>query len=141
MLRTLERQPVQLRRGLGLALQRRLFGSGAPARRASVRRGGRASQKARALTLSLAGLAPMTRQSGRWKGKAFITGGRARLRQALEMPALVATRFNPDLKAKYDALGQAGKPAKIAITAIMRKLIELANALIRDDRLWAKTPA
>ena len=87
---------------------------------------------------SLAGLAPMTRQSGRWKGKAFITGGRAHLRQALHMPALVATRFNPDLKAKYDALRKAGKPAKVAITAVMRKLIVLANALIRDDRSWAR---
>lgn len=90
---------------------------------------------------SLAGLAPMTRQSGRWKGKAFITGGRAQLRQALYMPALVATRFNPDLKAKYDALRRAGKPAKIAITAIMRKIIVLANALIRQDRLWERKHA
>lgn len=52
------------------------------------------------------------------------------------MPALVATRFNPDLKAKYDHLKAAGKAAKLAITAIMRKLIVLANALIRDDRKW-----
>ena len=90
---------------------------------------------------SLAGLAPITRQSGRWKGKAFIAGGRAHLRQALYIPALVATRFNPHIKAKYDALRKAGKPAKVAITAVMRKLIVLANALIRDDRVWAKTMA
>ena len=85
---------------------------------------------------SLAGLAPMTRQSGQWRGAAFIQGGRKFLRDALYMPALVAIRFNPDMKAKYDAMRNAGKPAKVAITAIMRKLIELANALIRDGRKW-----
>ena len=92
-------------------------------------------------TASLAGLAPMTRQSGSWRGKASIRGGRATLRQALYMPALVATRFNPDLKAKYQSLVAAGKPAKVAITALMRKLIIIANALIRDDRQWASIRA
>ena len=85
---------------------------------------------------SLAGLAPMTRQSGAWNGKRFIQGGRKHLRDALYMPALVASRFNPDLKAKYHQLREAGKPAKVALTAIMRKLIILANALIRDRRTW-----
>ncbi len=85
---------------------------------------------------SLAGRAPVTRQSGRSQGKAFIQGGRAALRQALYMPAVVACRFIPDLKAKYDQLISSGKPAKLAITAIMRKLIVLANALIRDSRHW-----
>jgi Transposase IS116/IS110/IS902 family len=84
----------------------------------------------------LAGLAPVTRQSGRWQGKAFIQGGRAALRQALYRPAIVACRFNPDLKAKYDQLISSGKPAKLAITAVMHKLIVLANALIRDSRHW-----
>ena len=55
------------------------------------------------------------------------------------LPAIVACRFNPDLKAKYTQLINAGKPPKVAITAIMRKLIVLANALIRDNRLWEKT--
>jgi len=82
---------------------------------------------------ALAGLAPMTRQSGTWKGKAFIQGGRKHLRDALYMPALVATRFNPQMRDKYQTMIQAGKPAKVALTAIMRKLIELANALIRDN--------
>ena len=86
---------------------------------------------------SLAGLAPVARDSGRWKGKRSIRGGRATLRQALYMPALVATRFNPDLKRKYQALIAAGKPAKVAITAIMRKLLLLANALLRDGRKWS----
>ena len=88
---------------------------------------------------SLAGLAPVARQSGSWTGRAFIRGGRANVRQALYMPALVAMRFNQDLKANYDRLKAAGKPSKKAITAIMRKLIVLANALIRDGRKW--TPA
>jgi transposase len=87
-------------------------------------------------TASLAGLAPITRQSGNWKGKSFIQGGRATLRQALYMPALVAIRFNPPLKAKYLALRAAGKPAKVAIVAIMRKLLIIANALLRDSRVW-----
>lgn len=88
---------------------------------------------------SLAGLAPVARQSGQWTGRAFIRGGRANVRQALYMPALVALRFNPDLKAKYDTLKAAGKASKLAITAIMRKLIVLANALIRDGRKWARS--
>ena len=61
---------------------------------------------------SLAGLAPVARQSGRWTGRAFIRGGRASLRQALYMPALVAARFNPDLKAKYDSADQSRKARK-----------------------------
>ena len=66
---------------------------------------------------SLAGLAPIARQSGQWKGKSFIRGGRANVRQALYMPALVAARYNPDLKAKYQQLVTAGKPSKNPITA------------------------
>jgi transposase len=85
---------------------------------------------------SLGGLAPITRQSGNCQGKSRIQGGRAPLRQALYMPALVAIRFNPPLKAKYLALRAAGKPAKVAIVAIMRKLLILANALLRDQRMW-----
>jgi transposase len=86
---------------------------------------------------SLAGLAPVARDSGQHRGKRFIRGGRASLRQALYMPALVAVRFNADLKAKYDALRTAGKPPKVALTAVMRKLVILANALIRDGRTWS----
>lgn len=86
---------------------------------------------------SLAGLAPITRQSGRWKGQSRIGGGRATVRTMLYMPALVATRFNKSLGQTYLTLRNAGKPMKVAITAIMRKLLLLANALIRDDRKWA----
>ena len=85
---------------------------------------------------SLAGVVPYNRDSGQWKGKSFISGGRKPLRDALYMPALVAMRYNPDMKAKYEALRAAGKPAKVAIVAIMRKLIETANALVKADRVW-----
>ena len=86
---------------------------------------------------SLTGLAPMTRQSGKWRGKATIQGGRKQLRDALYMPALVASRYNPDLRDKYQAMIKNGKPQKVALTAIMRKLIELANTLVKADREWA----
>ncbi len=86
---------------------------------------------------SLAGLAPRTRQSGKWTGRAFVWGGRRSLRNALYMPALVAARFNPDLKEKYEQLKKSGKPPKLAITALMRKIVVLANTLIKADRKWA----
>ncbi|MBW6495629.1 MAG: IS110 family transposase [Burkholderiaceae bacterium] len=87
---------------------------------------------------SLAGLAPVTRQSGNWKGKARIFGGRSGLRTMLFMPAVIATRYNAPLRKTYLALYGGGKPWKVAITAVMRKLIVLANALIRDDRKWTE---
>ena len=90
---------------------------------------------------SLAGLVPHSRESGQWKGKSFISGGRKPLRDALYMPALVAMRFNPDLKSKYAALRQAGKPAKVAIVTLMRKLLETANALVKADRTWTPKSA
>lgn len=85
---------------------------------------------------SLAGLAPIARDSGQTRGKRFIRGGRAHLRQALFMPALVAVRFNATMKRKYEAFVAAGKPKKVAIVAVMRKLVVLANALLRDQRAW-----
>lgn len=93
---------------------------------------------ARKQVASLAGLAPITRQSGQWQGKSFIGGGRKPLRDALYMPALVAMRYNLDLKVKYEALRAAGKPAKVAIVVVMRKLIEMANALVKADRMWTQ---
>lgn len=90
---------------------------------------------------SLVGLAPIARQSGRWTGRAFIRGGRAGLRRALYMPALVAARFNPDMKAKYAHLIEVGKPAKVALTAIMRRLVVLANALLKANRTWTPKTA
>ncbi len=90
---------------------------------------------------SLAGLAPITRQSGRWQGRAFIQGGRKPLRDALYMPALVAIRHNPDFKAQYERMKKAGKPSKVALTAIMRKLLILANTLVKENREWREIRA
>ena len=90
---------------------------------------------------SLAGLAPISRQSGKWQGKERIQGGRACLRKAIYLPAVVATRFNPDMKAKYHELIANGKCKKLAITAVMRKLVVMANALLRDGRKWTEMPA
>ena len=80
------------------------------------------------------------RESGKWKGQAKIGGGRGDLRRALYLPALSAARFNPDLKAVYDRLRAKGKPAKLALVAVMRKLVVLANVLVRDDRIWQSRP-
>ena len=80
---------------------------------------------------SLAGLAPLARESGAWKGRRFIQGGREKLRRLLYMPAVAAIRCNPDLASKYTALRDAGKPPKVAITAVMRKLVVLANILVQ----------
>jgi transposase len=88
---------------------------------------------------SLAGLAPMSRQSGKWQGREHIRGGRAEMRRSLYLPTVVETRFNPDMKAKYNQLVASGKCKKLAITAIMRKLLVMANSLLRDRRKWAKT--
>ena len=87
---------------------------------------------------SLSGTAPRICQSGQRKGTAFVQGGRPMVRQALYMPALVAARHNPEMETKYKLLIKAGKPPKVAITAVMRKLVVLANALLRDNRMWAK---
>jgi transposase len=85
---------------------------------------------------ALAGLAPWTRQSGQWKGKSFIGGGRGKVRAALFMAALVASRHNPILKAFRDRLVAAGKPRIVAIVATMRKLLTILNAIIRDNKPW-----
>ena len=69
------------------------------------------------------------------QGKESIQGGRAQLRKALYMPALVATRVNPDMTKKYNQLINAGKEKKVALTAIMRKLLVMANALLRGNRI------
>lgn len=63
------------------------------------------------------------------------------MRDALQMPALASIRFNPDIKAKYGHLRTAEKPAKVAIVAIMRKLMETASALVKADRKWAPKTA
>ncbi|MCZ8178314.1 MAG: IS110 family transposase [Rhizobium sp.] len=85
---------------------------------------------------ALVGLAPWTRQSGQWRGKSFIGGGRAAVRTALYMGALVAARHNPTLKTFRDRLVAQGKPKLVAIIAIARKLITILNALVRDNQSW-----
>jgi transposase len=85
---------------------------------------------------ALAGLAPWTRQSGKWKGKSFIGGGRTAVRSALFMAALVAARHNPELKAFHQRLISAGKPKLVAITATARKLLTILNAMVRTNSIW-----
>lgn len=94
---------------------------------------GSCSNKAAAL---LVGLAPIARDSGESSGKRHIRGGRGGLRTALYMPAVSARTHNPPLKQFYDRLIAAGKEGKVAITAVMRKLVVIANTLIREDRPW-----
>src|SRR3954452_12851913 len=85
---------------------------------------------------SLAGLAPYTRQSGQWKGKSMIGGGRKSVRCALFLAALVASRHNPVLKAFRDHLRAAGKPTMVALIAVARKLLTILNAILRDQKPW-----
>lgn len=85
---------------------------------------------------ALAGLAPFTRQSGKWQGKSFIGGGRAVVRTALYMGALVAARYNPVLKVFFARLRAAGKPKMVALIAVARKLLTILNAILRDNRPW-----
>jgi transposase len=85
---------------------------------------------------ALAGLAPFTRQSGQWRGKSFISGGRTAVRTALFMGAMVAKRFNPVLKVFFDRLVAAGKPKMVALIAVARKLLTILNAIVRDQKPW-----
>jgi transposase len=85
---------------------------------------------------SLVGVAPMTKQSGKKQGHAKIQQGRGSVRHVLYMAALVASRFNPVFKQFYDRLVGKGKPAKVALVAIMRKMLVTLNAMIRDNRTW-----
>jgi len=85
---------------------------------------------------ALAGLAPFTRQSGAWRGRSFIGGGRVAVRAALFMGAMVAKRHNPVLKAFFDRLVAAGKPKMVALIAVARKLLTILNAVLRDQKPW-----
>ena len=85
---------------------------------------------------ALVGLAPWTRQSGQWRGKSFIGGGRKSVRSSLFVGAMVAARYNPQLKHFRDKLVAAGKPKLIALVAVARKLITILNAILRDRRPW-----
>lgn len=85
---------------------------------------------------SLAGLAPFTRQSGQWRGKSFIGGGRPRVRATRYMGALSASRCNPALRPFCRRLLAAGKPRVVALVAVARKLLTILNAILREGKPW-----
>jgi transposase len=85
---------------------------------------------------ALAGVAPFNRDSGRWRGKRSIFGGRAPARSALYMAALVGSRHNPVLREFYQRLQHAGKPKKVALVACMRKLLIIVNTMLRTHQHW-----
>jgi len=86
---------------------------------------------------ALVGVAPFNRDSGRWRGKRTIMGGRAEVRRVMSMAAVVATQHNPVVKSFYQRLVEAGKPKKVALTACMRKLLLILNAMIRHRTTFA----
>jgi transposase len=98
---------------------------------------GRLSEKRVA---ALVGVAPMNRDSGRKRGQRRTIGGRSSVRKVLYMAALTATQRNPAIKAFYERLRAAGKPAKVALTACMRKLLTILNAITKTGRSWEPRP-
>ena len=90
---------------------------------------------------ALTGVAPFNRDSGAFRGKRRIRGGRAHSRTALFLSAMVATRYNPDIKRFYERLLQAGKHKKVALTACIRKIVTALNAMLRDNKPWQSSIA
>lgn len=86
---------------------------------------------------ALVGVAPHARDSGTLRGKRMVWGGRAPVRAVLYMGALVAAKFNPVIRAFYQRLRATGKPAKVALTACMRKLLVILNAMVRNGTPWS----
>lgn len=89
---------------------------------------------------ALVGVAPLNRDSGTLRGKRTVWGGRAVIRQVLYMSALIATRFNPVIRTFYQRLCEAGKAKKVALTACMRKLLTILNAMVKHKTPWRRTP-
>jgi transposase len=85
---------------------------------------------------ALVGVAPFNRDSGTWRGHRMIAGGRTSVRNALYMAALVATRYNPVIKAAYQRLVARGRPKKVAIVACIRRLLTILNAILRTKTPW-----
>ena len=85
---------------------------------------------------ALVGVAPLARDSGKHKARRMVFGGRASVRQALYMAALVASRRNPTIRTFYQRLIASGKPPKVALTACMRKLLTILNAMARTGARW-----
>lgn len=94
-------------------------------------------QRNRKQIASLVGVAPLNRDSGAYRGKRRVFGGRATVRRVLYMAALVATRANPVLRAFYQRLLASGKEKKVALTACMRKLLVILNAMLQAGRPWS----
>jgi transposase len=90
---------------------------------------------------SLVGLAPVNRDSGKFRGKRMIHGGRAMVRKAAYMPAVVAMRFNPTIKALYRRLITKGKLKKVALISCMHKMLIILNSMARTNTLWKAVPA
>jgi transposase len=85
---------------------------------------------------SLVGVAPFARDSGQKRGPRFTRAGRAAPRTALYMAAVTGARFNPVLRALYQRLRAAGKPPKLALIALARKLLTILNAMVREQTTW-----
>ena len=85
---------------------------------------------------ALVGVAPFNRDSGKFRGKRAVWGGRSNVRSALYMGTLTAVRFNPVIKTFYTRLIEAGKPAKVALVACMRKLLTILNSMLKYQRAW-----
>lgn len=98
-------------------------------------------QMKRGQAAALLGVAPYDRDSGQFRGQRFISGGRSRPRRMLYLAALVAKRCDPAFKAIAQRLLERGKPAKVAIVAIMRRLIEAANLILNRGQPWTRTAA
>ena len=85
---------------------------------------------------ALVGLAPFNRDSGKFRGRRRIHGGRASVRSILYLGAMTGVRFNPVLKDFYERLIATGKPKKVVLTAVAHKLLIILNAMVRDDETW-----
>jgi transposase len=85
---------------------------------------------------ALVGVAPLNRDSGQKRGKRSVWGGRSAVRSVLYMAAVVGIRFNPVIKEFYERLRKTGKPAKVVLTACMRKLLVILNAMVRHQTRW-----
>ena len=90
---------------------------------------------------ALIGVAPITRESGRYKGKRMIQGGQAQVRKVLYMAMMSAMQCNPEFKATYARLVTAGKPKKVAIIACVRKMVVTLNSMLRDGAIWDENTA
>jgi transposase len=93
-------------------------------------------QLSRRRIAALVGIAPLNRDSGLWRGRRMIGGGRPTVRRALFMATMVAIRYNPPIAEFYGRLTSAGRPKKVAVIAAMRKLVTILNAMLRDQRPW-----